>query len=130
MKTNEWINKWIKKSENDLLAVEIILNSKSAPADVVCFHCQQAAEKQLKAYCIKLDVVFEKSHDLIYLLDLVNKKTNGGVDDDIYLKCEKINDYAATIRYPMEKYEPTLPEAKEAYPIALRVKEYILQKLQ
>jgi len=85
MKINEWINEWIKKAENDLLAVESILNGKSVPTDAVCFHCQQAAEKYLKAYCIKLNIVFEKSHDLIYLLDLINKKTNGIMDDTIYL---------------------------------------------
>ena len=111
-------------------AAENILNGKSVPTDAVCFHCQQAVEKQLKAYCIKLDIVFEKSHDLIYLLDLINKKTNGAIDDDIYLKCEHLNDYATTIRYPMEKYEPTLDEAKKAYQIAKEVKEYVLQKLK
>ncbi len=130
MKKNELIKEWIKKAENDLLTVENNLNSKSIPTDTVCFHCQQAVEKSLKSYCVKLDIVFEKSHDLIYLLNIINKKTNGAMDDEIYLKCEKLNDYSTTMRYPMEKYEPTLQEAKEAYQIANQVKEFICKQIQ
>jgi len=130
MDKNDLIKEWIKKAENDLLSVENNLNSKSIPTDTVCFHCQQAVEKQLKAYCVRLDIVFEKSHDLIYLLDIINKKTNGSMDDEIYLKCEKLNEYSTTTRYPMEKYEPTLQEAQEAYQIAKQVKEIILKKIQ
>lgn len=130
MDKNDLIKEWIKKAENDLLTVENNLNSKSIPTDTVCFHCQQAAEKQLKAYCVKLDIVFEKSHDLIYLLDIINKKTNGAIDDEIYLKCEKLNDYSSQMRYPMDFYEPSIEEAKEAYQTAKQVKEFIRKKIQ
>ncbi len=84
----------------------------------------------MKAYCIKIDILFSKSHDLIYLLNSINENTNGSMDDEIYLKCEKLNDYSGSIRYPMEKYEPTLAVAKEAYQTAKEIKEYILQKLK
>ena len=49
MDKTELINEWITKAENDLLNVENNLNSKSIPLDTVCYHCQQAAEKYLKA---------------------------------------------------------------------------------
>jgi HEPN domain-containing protein len=37
----------------------------------VCFHCQQAAEKYLKALLEELAVAFPKTHDLEDLLDLL-----------------------------------------------------------
>jgi HEPN domain-containing protein len=40
---------WIAKAHNDLLTVENNLNAEQIPFDTVCFHCQQAAEKFLKA---------------------------------------------------------------------------------
>jgi HEPN domain-containing protein len=39
--------------------------------DQVCFHCQQCAEKYLKAVLHELGVAFSKTHDLEGLLDLL-----------------------------------------------------------
>jgi len=36
--------------------------------DGVCFHCQQCAEKYLKALLVELGLVVPKTHDLDYLL--------------------------------------------------------------
>jgi len=36
---------WIRKAESDLLAADNNLAAANIPFDVVCFHCQQAAEK-------------------------------------------------------------------------------------
>jgi len=38
--------------------------------DAVCFHCQQAVEKLLKAYLISKNVEFGRIHDLETLLKL------------------------------------------------------------
>ena len=130
MNNKDLINEWMRKAENDLLNVENNLNSKSVPTDTVCFHCQQAVEKYLKAYCVKLDIVFIKSHDLFYLLDIINEKSNGSMDDEIYLQCEKLNDYSSQTRYPMDFYEPSIDEAQEAYQTAKQVKQFILKKIQ
>ena len=41
---------WVAKADNDLLDADNNLKSEKIPYDTVCFHCQQAAEKILKAY--------------------------------------------------------------------------------
>ena len=41
---------WFRKAENDLLNVENNFKADRYPADTVCFHCQQAAEKYLKGF--------------------------------------------------------------------------------
>ena len=40
---------WFDKAERDLLTAETMLAVSPAPTDVVCFHCQQTAEKYLRA---------------------------------------------------------------------------------
>ena len=40
-----------------------------------------------------------------------------------------LTDYAVEIRYPDDWYEPSMEETKEAYAIALKVKEFVLKKL-
>jgi HEPN domain-containing protein len=39
--------------------------------DVVCFHCQQAAEKYLKALMVELGIAVPRTHNLVALLPLL-----------------------------------------------------------
>lgn len=116
MDKKELIKEWLSKARHDLGTAEITIENKPEYTDIACFHCQQVVEKCLKAYCLKLGVLFEHSHDLIYLLDLIQKKTE--INEEFYVMCEKLNDYSVEIRYPDDWYEPTLEEAKEAFSIA------------
>jgi HEPN domain-containing protein len=59
MKTKkELINSWINKGEKDLLTAEHELSFPGAVTESVCFHCQQAVEKFLKAYLLHLGIPF------------------------------------------------------------------------
>ncbi|MCP4253121.1 MAG: HEPN domain-containing protein [Candidatus Scalindua sp.] len=62
---------WIAKARNDLLNVDNNLKAEEIPFDTVCFHCQQAAEKLLKAYLVANDNSYPISHDLILILEKV-----------------------------------------------------------
>ena len=59
---------WFAKAENDLRGVRIMLADEEPPTDVVCFHCQQGAEKYLKGFLAWHGVPFAKTHDLVALL--------------------------------------------------------------
>ena len=52
---------WLAKADQDLGAARMLLEGYP---DVALFHCQQAAEKALKAFLVWHDVPFRKSHDL------------------------------------------------------------------
>jgi HEPN domain-containing protein len=41
--------KWAQKAERDWEVAHKLAAEKPPPRDIVCFHCQQAAEKYLKA---------------------------------------------------------------------------------
>lgn len=70
----EQIIRWVDKAEHDLLAAEHTMElADRGLTDIVCFHCQQCAEKYLKALLVSLGVHFPKTHDLRLLLDLVPK---------------------------------------------------------
>ena len=68
----QYIQAWIRKAQHDLRSVEILLGceEEDKPYDAVCFHCQQAAEKYLKAYLVFLDVDFPPTHNLARLIEL------------------------------------------------------------
>jgi hypothetical protein len=44
---------------------------KNPVYDAACFHCQQCAEKYLKARLVEAGIAFAKTHDLLSLLSLV-----------------------------------------------------------
>ncbi len=124
----EIVSRWIKKAHEDLRSAEYLIEMPEPPTGVICFHCQQAVEKYLKAYLTYLDVRAPKTHDLAALFELCLEK-----DQDLkFLNLEGISAlsfYAVSVRYPDELYMPPEEEAKEAYNIAKEVKEFILQKI-
>ncbi len=59
---------WVKKAEQDYLFAEQGSRSKIPVHDGVCFHCQQCAEKYLKALMEELGFPVPKIHNLVLLL--------------------------------------------------------------
>src|SRR5438128_208099 len=60
---------WIEKAEEDLRVADMLVGSQPPLHDIVCFHCQQSAEKYLKALLEELNIYVGKTHDLEKLLD-------------------------------------------------------------
>ena len=121
------IDEWIIKAEHDLGMAELAIANKPEYKDLICFHCQQGAEKYLKAYLIRLDISFKKSHSLIYLLDLLAAGEN--VPDSLYGTAEMLEDYGVEVRYPGNGIELNQEDVHEAFQAALKIKEFIKEKM-
>ncbi|MFH7904075.1 MAG: HEPN domain-containing protein [Candidatus Aenigmatarchaeota archaeon] len=121
------ISEWIEKADTDLRVAKKLFELEEA-AWIIAFHSQQAVEKFLKAFLIKNNVKFRKTHDIKELLDLCIQ-----IDKDFEklkeLGIEYLTEYATDIKYP-GFYEPSMEEAKEAIEIAEKVKEFVLNKLK
>ena len=60
--------RWVDKAEHDLRAAEHLLQfQEGGLTDIVCFHCQQCAEKYLKALLVALGVRFPNMNWLFFL---------------------------------------------------------------
>lgn len=55
---------WLLKARGDLRGAEVDLAAAPPLTEDAAFHCQQAAEKTLKAFLAWHDVPFRKTHDL------------------------------------------------------------------
>lgn len=64
---------WFKKASDDECAVRPLLQHAEAPLNIVGFHCQQMAEKYLKAFLISHKEMFPKVHALDLILQLCAK---------------------------------------------------------
>src|SRR6266498_5336636 len=67
----EVTSEWISKAEGDYRSAEVLLYQIEIPEiDAGCFHCQQCAEKYVKAFLTEHDIDFPRNHDLVRLLGL------------------------------------------------------------
>ena len=108
----EIAKQWLAKAKNDILNADNNLKSEEIPFDTVCFHCQQAAEKLLKAYLVGKGQPYPTTHDLLLLLENVLPFSN---------EAEQLRDvlailmpYAVEIRYPDDWFMPYNQDAEEA----------------
>jgi HEPN domain-containing protein len=121
------VNKWITKADKDLLSAERELSFENPVTETVCFHCQQAVEKYLKAFLVYHQIYFTKTHKIIDLLELcatVDSSFKDELED-----ADNLTDYAVEIRYPDVWLEPGIEDAEEALEIAKKVKEFVLNKI-
>jgi HEPN domain-containing protein len=101
MDRDEELKQWFSVADNDLKSAEYLATmSHPRPEGIICFHCQQSAEKHLKGFLFKHDIEFPKIHDLIKLLELCeNVDVRFGT---ILSKCNTLNRYSVISRYPDE----------------------------
>ena len=123
----ELIKSWLKKAEKDLLTAKHELSFADAVTESICFHCQQAAEKYLKAYLVFLGIPFTKTHEIGELVTKCENKD--GEISALKEEADKLTDYAIVIRYPEEWIEPTLEEAREAFELANKIRDFILNRI-
>lgn len=126
----KYVLRWCAKAESDLKAVNQLLKSEEPPTDVICFLCQQAVEKYLKAFLTSHKVEVKKTHDIEYLLDLCAEKNNDFLDLIEGEKASQLTDFAVEVRYPEEFYIPSLEEAREYFEIASKIRDFVLKKLE
>jgi HEPN domain-containing protein len=110
---------WLTKVADDLRGAEIDLAATPPLLGDVVFHCQQAAEKALKAYLTWHDEPFRRTHDIEEIGDqcvAIDATLRPLVD-----RAPALSDYAWQFRYPGDEPVPTLEEATEALALAREV---------
>jgi len=118
---SELFAEWITKAEEDYSVASGLLRRRKVPSNSVCFHCQQAAEKYLKALLQKHNVRFVKTHDLEGLLRMAADlaPSLSLLADDMKL----LSDYGVRYRYP--GFDATATQARQAGRAARRVRQVL-----
>ena len=113
---------WLQKARNDLTAADSILAGPEVPCDTVCFHCQQAAEKALKAELVRHHVRPPRTHSLEELMDELEPHLH--LPEEVREAACCLEDYSVDVRYPGLYAEPEEEEAREARRNAQRVVDW------
>jgi HEPN domain-containing protein len=64
-----YAKEWFAYAEIDLASAEFLLKMYPLPIAIICYHCQQSAEKCLKGLLALKDQIPPKTHDLPLLID-------------------------------------------------------------
>ena len=89
---------WVLKAEDDIESARTLAALAKPKRDAACFHCQQAAEKYLKALLQETGLAVPRTHELEDLLDLL-------LPQDATLAplrrgLRSLTPYAVNFRYP------------------------------
>lgn len=123
----EEIQQWLIKSQRDLKVAQVLLDNKESLLDAVVYHCQQSAEKALKAYLVSQNKAFIKTHDLDVLVGLSSSSEPGF--QSLQAAADMLTPYATEFRYPGGLIEPERRDAEEALEMAILVLKYVAQRL-
>lgn len=74
------------------------------PIEIICYHCQQAAEKGIKTLIMHCGVKggMPRLHDLSFLLNQI--KSEIAIADKYYDYADTLTPYGVSIRYPHELF--------------------------
>ena len=110
---------WLKKASSDLAAASILIHGEQKHLDVGSYHCQQAAQKAIKAYLTARETLFPKTHSLEQLLDLCASPAD--TFEQLRGHAKRLTPLAHEFRYPGDVVEPTPEEANQALALAEEV---------
>ncbi|WP_016777257.1 HEPN domain-containing protein [Anaerophaga thermohalophila] len=124
--TRDYLNHWIKKAEEDIAVIQKLTEFEIIASSAVCFHCQQAVEKFLKAFLIANNKEIARTHNIEFLLAECSD-----IDKD-FEKIDPLNltDFGVDIRYPGDFCYPSEQEVIIYSNLALQIKNLVKSKIK
>jgi len=123
----DFVHAWLKKATQDLEVSLLLMKEEWEDYSTCAFHAQQTAEKFIKAYLVKHQIEFRKTHSLGELIELVEQS-----DDSLaaHLRFSVwLMDFAVEFRYPGELFVAK-ETAERAIADARKVKDVIASALE
>jgi HEPN domain-containing protein len=119
------IKAWLEKAHTDWQTAQALVEQIKPPIlDTACFHCQQTAEKAIKGYLTFKQSNFQKSHNLVYLLELY--ANHESEFSNLLNEAEVLTPYAVEICYPGDALSPSLEDGRIALESAKRIWNFVL----
>jgi HEPN domain-containing protein len=123
------VRAWMIKAWPDLETARRAGSGEPPFYDIAVYHCQQAAEKAVKAFLVHHGKAYERTHDIEVLVDYASE-----VDasfDTLADAADTLTPYATRFRYPNATFaiEPQPGEYAEALRYAQAIYDFVLNRL-
>lgn len=116
---------WLNYASHDLQAAKFLQAMKPLPVEIICYHCEQAAEKAIKAIIVFNNAPggLPKKHELVFLLQQIKNMID--IPANIYDYAASLTPYGISVRYPND-----LELLEEDATLALKYADEILHWAQ
>jgi HEPN domain-containing protein len=127
MSDNRIIQEWLRYSKNDMIAAcYMFYNVNPIQTEISVFHCQQCAEKALKAYLAVHEIDPPKIHDLPILCKMCAEFEGDFLS--LMSISSDLNPYAVAARYPKQLVSDEA-EVKTAIDKARQIYDFCTAKI-
>lgn len=123
----EAVQEWLQRARLDDASADRLLSIQPPIIETALFHCQQLAEKALKAYLVCYNRPFRRTHDLVELVSLC--ATLDATFSSLAGIAHELAPYAVTFRYPTEEPTPSLEQAQQRLQWARQVWSFVMDRL-
>jgi HEPN domain-containing protein/GNAT superfamily N-acetyltransferase len=118
----DYVAEWFKLADSDLGSAEHLLGLYPQPKEIICYHCEQSAEKYLKGYLVYKGIVSPpKIHDLNGLCEMCSEFDDSFIE--IKRACSVLTGYGVQPRYPHEM-EISGPDVLNALEYARQIRGF------
>ena len=124
----ELVLRWLDQADADFDAAGQLSATEGRFREIVAFHCQQAAEKYLKAFLVRSQVEFPKTHDIAKLLDRVATVDRAMAES--LRDADVLTPFGVEVRYPSDAPELLPGGEAEAIAVARRVRDAVMISLR
>lgn len=128
MKNLERAREWFQRARSNMARAKAGKISPEVLYEDLCNDAQQAAEKALKSLCILHGIVFPRTHDIAYLIELI-EKGNVDIPEEVQ-KAKALTGYAVETRYPGDYVPVSEDEYLRAVDSAEKVVNWVGERFQ
>jgi len=118
---------WQRIAAMDLSTAEYLLGMSPLPIEIICYHCQQSAEKYLKGYLVFCGMAPPRMHDLDELCKLCLKFSD--IFKNIEDQCSDLTAFGVQPRYPMELILE-VEDMQQALVSAKAIRDFVLANIE
>lgn len=124
---SSYIRQWLELADGDYLSAKHLLTLYPHKLEVICYLCEQSAEKMLKSFLVPYQEEIPRTHDLMRLCRMCREQDEDF--DNIFDECARLNPYGVQVRYPnnTELYEEDMQQALKD---AQKIMDVIQPKVQ
>ena len=124
MRNTELYNQWMKYAQADYAAAVHLKSHQPVQLEIICFHCQQAGEKALKAVLAYHEELIPRTHNLYELLQLCYAHYPK-ILTELAGQADQLTNFAVVTRYPNDEMEVTEADMVLALKNAEQILSYV-----
>jgi len=123
----ELVRQWMERAKVDLRSAQADLAANPPITEDACFHCQQVAEKTLKAFLVFHSAEFEYTHEIERLIEQCAAIDPSFIS--LHETADHLTNYAVRFRYPYWGAAPDMSKTRDSLSAAKQVWLFVASRI-